>query len=179
MSEKKCSRCKRHLSLDNFGKNKSSSDGLNRYCRPCANERNRESKRRIFERSVSVCKVCGVKVSPGGTKCKKHGQVGAARGRRWKGGRVTRNGYSYIWEPEHPNASKEGYVPEHRKVMSDHLGRPLTSDESVHHKNGQRDDNRLENLELWSRFQPTGQRVEDLVAWAQEILKQYPEFLQE
>ena len=53
------------------------------------------------------------------------------------------------------------------------LRRPLRGDESVHHINGQRDDNRLGNLELWSTSQPKGQRVVDKVAWANEILSRY------
>lgn len=62
---------------------------------------------------------------------------------------------------------------EHRMVMEAHLGRPLMRHESVHHKNGVRDDNRIENLELWSRSQPYGQRVTDKIAWAREILALY------
>lgn len=78
--------------------------------------------------------------------------------------------------PSHPNAFKNGQILEHVVVMTKWLGRPLRKGENVHHKNGDRLDNRLENLELWSTSQPAGQRVADKVAWAKEILTMYPEF---
>ena len=89
-------------------------------------------------------------------------------------GFFTKQGYVLVKAPPgHANAHSNGYIFEHVLVMSERLGRPLLPHESVHHKNGVRDDNRPQNLELWTRHQPTGARVEDLVAWATEILALY------
>lgn len=87
--------------------------------------------------------------------------------------RTNASGYVDVFSPEHPRVRTNGYYAEHSLVMEAMLGRYLTSEESVHHKNGVRDDNRPENLELWARYQPAGQRVTDLVAWAEEILRRY------
>ena len=89
------------------------------------------------------------------------------------GGTVDPNGYMRLYYPEHPNARSGGGVYEHTLVMSENLGRPLRKGETVHHKNGIKTDNRLENLELWIRGHVPGQRVSDLVEWAKEILDTY------
>jgi len=76
--------------------------------------------------------------------------------------------------PGHPRAATAGnYVFEHILVMEDMLGRYLLPEENVHHRNGMRDDNRPDNLELWTRPQPVGIRASDAVAWAREILAHY------
>lgn len=68
---------------------------------------------------------------------------------KWRGGRFLHaTGYIYVWSPEHPNVNAAGYVLEHRLVMEKKLGRLLERTERVHHINGDKEDNREENLEL-------------------------------
>ena len=80
-----------------------------------------------------------------------------------------------ILAPGHPRATAAAgkYVFEHILVMEETLGRYLLPGENVHHRNGVRDDNRPENLELWTSPQPIGIRASDAVAWAHEVLARY------
>ena len=92
----------------------------------------------------------------------------------WRGGRSKHHaGYIYVSAPWHPRSGKNRYVFEHILVMEEYLGRFLTSKETIHHKNGIRDDNQIENLELWTSNHPAGSRVEDLIKWAYEIIEKY------
>lgn len=69
----------------------------------------------------------------------------------WKGGKYRHTaGYIFIKKPEHPNANNENYVREHILVMEKKIGRYLKNGEIVHHLNGIKDDNRIENLYLFS-----------------------------
>jgi hypothetical protein len=84
----------------------------------------------------------------------------------WKGG-VNKHPCGYLKElaKGHPHADRNGYVMQHRLVMERVLGRKLLPKERVHHKNGVRNDNRPENLELWSvdHKDPAGVRLLDQI----------------
>lgn len=87
----------------------------------------------------------------------------------------TEYGYLDIYVgPLYPGAQRSsGRIMLHRKVMQEHLGRALLAHETVHHKNGDRKDNKIGNLELWSTSQPKGQRVSDKLEWAREFIALY------
>lgn len=69
----------------------------------------------------------------------------------WDGGvKYEDDGYKLIWVPEHPNSNSQGYVREHRLVVERYIGRYLETEEVVHHINKDRQDNRIENLQILS-----------------------------
>lgn len=102
-------------------------------------------------KKAKVCK-CGCGQAVTGTHRYIHGHN--SRGDThpmWKGGRfVTGTGYVYIWCPTHPCATRDGYVMAHRLVMEKNIGRYLSENEQVHHINGNKQDNGIENLTIIS-----------------------------
>jgi hypothetical protein len=88
---------------------------------------------------------------------------------------LNKDGYMFLFDPLSPHAGKNRLVYQHRQVMAESLGRLLREGELVHHINGDKADNRIENLEMFVKSHPNGQRPEDLVAWAYEIIALYGE----
>lgn len=181
VEKKRCYTCKETKLTEDFGIDRSKQDGRQSSCRAC-----RTAKRHASLTKVCNIPTCGKKCS--GDYCTTHMGRYYRHGSyledvpitRQGAGHLNGNGYRLIYKPEHPSANANGHILEHRYVMSEHLGRPLLAEENVHHINGDRQDNRIENLELWSTSQPRGQRVEDKVVWAKELLALYePEALTE
>jgi len=141
---------------------KPSSGHLN--CPPC--------RKKLIKRKV--CPDCHGKMWPTAQRCRKCSTKTIYNG-NWRGGKTRQKaGYILIRVPSHPRAKANNqYVFEHILVIEEKLGRYLLPEERIHHKNGIKSDNRLENLEVWTVIHPAGCRVSDLVEWAKEILKLY------
>jgi len=109
---------------------------------------------------------CGCKLGD-----RNRGKIGSAS-HLWKGGRG-RDGHGYIMCRVYQNGKRTS-VREHKLVMESVLGRELFPNESVHHLNGIRDDNRPENLELRLRAEhPSGVSVTDMLKWSRQIIARY------
>jgi hypothetical protein len=118
-------------------------------CQACG----RDFLTRPSEPKAHCSRACGRTSQSATMRAKRGGKPGASH--------VGQDGYVWTYFPEHPAATRNRHVKEHRLVMEAQLGRYLYPWEQVHHRNGIRTDNRPENLELWQRSQPAGTRVSE------------------
>jgi hypothetical protein len=140
-----------------FGTRKTRTRVVPRDCKRCGNEFLASPRNPPI---VFCGRACGIRWR----NEQEPGKFAGENGSRWRGGRrIDDRGYVLIWAPDHHSVkgTKRIYVAEHRLVMERMIGRPLLRTEQVHHKNGIRDDNRPQNLELWIKQQPAGQRDDE------------------
>jgi hypothetical protein len=150
-----CKNCLTDKPEEDFWKDPRKKNGLASTCKDCWTTRRKQN----YHLRKDTC-TCGT------PKLKTSSQCSACRVPSEPSWYVSKDGYLVAnW--------RKRTVSQHRWMMEQYLGRPLTEHESVHHKNGIRNDNRIENLELWSRWQPRGQRVEDKIEYAETILRTY------
>lgn len=174
---KSCCKCKQIKDFNEFYKNKNSKDGVVSRCKRCFSEYyshpDKQEKKKKYNKAYRNTEERKAKV-------RKYMRDYTMKKRREAGilPRVTKGkyesyGYVYLLKPNHPNANTKGYVREHAFVMSKIKGRPMREKETVHHKNGIRNDNRPENLELWASHHPKGQRVSDVIEFCKKYLLEH------
>lgn len=140
-------------------------DNKNYYRQKYCNKQCMINHRKFIHLSTSNCKQCGKKL------------IYSSNLRLNRQKYCNRKCYTIFRTKNHNRyiliQNKEEKILEHRKVMEKKIGRKLTKKETVHHKNGFKSDNNENNLELWAKDHPAGQRVEDKLKWALEFIQQY------
>lgn len=143
-----------------------------------------------YKKKIKKCEGCGGDMHQKGKKLKYCSVECYAKTRRGKPrdektkAKIKKNGRGLPLGTKRPDVHgyvnikiEDGWMKEHRFVIEEHIGRKLNRDEHVHHKNGLRDDNRLENLELWTtdysyrkNTHPQGIRIKDYIKHQIETL---------
>ena len=113
-----------------------------------------------------IC-ICGNQITVD-TSSLRSGRTTSCGCSRNKGGKMTNKGYKVVYCRE-----EKKYLPQHRVVYEKHYGIKLLPHQNIHHINGDRSDNRIENLEVWDTSQPKGQRVEDKIKFYFDLISQY------
>jgi hypothetical protein len=145
-SGKACSKCKRFKTLDQYYPSPQGSMGRRSDCIECVLARTRRAQQGRDQGKSKLPCACGRLKTRYALQCHACVQDEATRNPTW---RTDKDGYVV-------STKGRQTIRQHRLVMEAHLGRPLLPHESVHHKNGVKSDNRLENLELWTTSQPSG-----------------------
>lgn len=166
---KVCGSCKTEKAKSEFYKDRTKEDGINFYCKLCSHNKlkNRRKSDPVFSERQRT------------NSRKRHRRrsgldenLPRMTGERGNGF-VTGNGYKVFKMTGHPLADKSGRVLGHHLAYYTHTKTQRKPGETIHHINGIRDDNRIENLELWSTKHPSGQRVEDKIKWCIDFLSEY------
>lgn len=165
---KKCSYCKKEKNFNEFGNSRNRPDGLNIYCKQCANRKCREYRinnpeRWELQRNKNFHK----------WRAKLNIDVSIKLRKNAGEGYVSKDGYLSYGIKNHPCGDKNNRVQASHLVYYEKTGYILKKGESIHHKNGDKLDNRFENLELCTTNHPKGQRVEDKIIWCIEFLQEW------
>lgn len=181
---KLCRTCKTLKDYRSYYKANANSDGYENQCKVCKSGSRDPETRRIYikawrakkkaEGHYGLCSNCktplgrneGIKSLRARGVCKECNF--GTNHVSWNGGKTLNHDGYVVYR-----YAKGKTKLEHRYLMEQHLGRELFEDENIHHINGVKTDNRIENLELWSSMQPRGQRIADKITWAKAILARY------
>lgn len=167
--EKKCSHCQKIKHIELFGKNSQRFDGRQVYCKDCYNKKCKEYRKKnptVWEKQKEK------------NFQKWRENIGVSleempRRRKPGEGYISKSGYHSYFKKGHPCADKNGRVQASHLVIYEKTGRILKNGETVHHINGDTLDNRFENLEIWIKRQPPGQRLDDKIKWCIDFLEEY------